>query len=113
MTEIDGSQSLVASPIADLVAGNARPEKLFDFDQSLAANFTFSPDGKSLYGSSYYSGVSNVYRYDLEQRDMFVLTNAETGFFRPQPLSADELFALRYSGRASSRSRSRTARSRR
>jgi sugar lactone lactonase YvrE len=98
LTEIDGSQSLVAYSTEALVAGTAQPEKLFDFDQSLAANFTFSPDGKSLYGSSYYSGVSNVYRYDLERREMFVLTNGETGFFRPQPLSPDELFALRYSG---------------
>ena len=99
VAEIDGSQSLVLYRVADLVAGKVEPEKLFDFDESLAANFTFSPDGKSLYGSSYYSGASNVYRYDLEQRDMFVLTNAETGYFRPQPLSADELFALRYTGK--------------
>jgi hypothetical protein len=99
MAEIDGSQSLVGFRIEELVAGNVAPVRLYDFDESLAANFTFSPDGKSLYGTSYYSGASNIYRYDLEQEDMFVLTNAETGYFRPTPLSKDELFALRYTGK--------------
>jgi hypothetical protein len=99
LAEIDGSQNLMLFRVEDLLAGRNAPEKLFDFDESLAANFVFSPDGKSLYGTSYYSGASNVYRYDLEQRDIFVLTNAETGYFRPQPLSDDELFALRYTGK--------------
>ena len=27
--------------------------------------FVFSPDGRYLYGSSYYTGVSNIFRYDL------------------------------------------------
>ena len=27
--------------------------------------FIFSPDGKSLYGTSYYTGVSNVFRFDI------------------------------------------------
>ena len=98
MAEVDGSQSLVLFRIEDLLADKVAPEKLFDFDESLAQNFTFSRDGKNLHGSSYYSGVSNVYRYDLEKREMFVLSNVETGLFRPQELSADELLAFRYSG---------------
>ena len=96
--EVNGSQSLVLFGVEDLLEDRIAPEKLFDFDESLAQNFTFSLDGKNLYGSSYYSGVSNVYRYDLEQREMFVLSNVETGLFRPQELSDDELLAFRYSG---------------
>jgi hypothetical protein len=98
LAEIDGSQSLVLFRLEDLARGRTEPEKLFDFAESLAANFTFSRDGKNLYGSSYYSGVSNLYRYDLEKRDMFVLSNVETGLFRPQELGEGELFAYRYSG---------------
>ena len=59
----------------------------------------FSPDGKYLYGTSYYTGVSNIYRYEIASGKIDAVTNTETGFFRPVPLSADELFALRYTGR--------------
>jgi len=98
LAEIDGSQSLVRFSMRDLARRRVEPEELFDFGGSLAANFTFSEDGRNLYGSSYYSGVSNIYRYDLEKREMFVMSNAETGLFRPQELSSDELLAFRYTG---------------
>ena len=44
------------------------PEVLFEFGDWSPSNFVFSPDGRFLYGSSYYSGVSNVYRYDVARR---------------------------------------------
>ena len=37
----------------------------FDFGPSVPSGFVFSPDGRYLYGSSYYTGVSNIFRYDL------------------------------------------------
>ncbi len=61
-------------------------------------NFVFSPDGRFLYGSSYYTGVSNIFRYELATKKVEAVTNAETGFFRPLPLGGDELIVFRYSG---------------
>ena len=70
----------------------------FDFGTSVPNGFVFSPDGRYLYGSSYYTGVSNIFRYDLQARKVDAITNAETGFFRPMPLGDDSLIVFRYSG---------------
>ena len=61
--------------------------------------FVFSPDGRYLYGSSYYTGVSNIFRYDLEAKKVEAVTNTETGFFRPVPLADGRLLVFRYTGR--------------
>jgi len=96
LTKSSGKQSLVTIDTGELISGNAEPQVLSDFEDSSPANFVFSPDGRYLYGSSFYSGVSNLYRVDLETKEVQVITNADTGYFRPVPLSANELFAFRY-----------------
>lgn len=98
-TEISGKQSLVMADTEALLAGDKTLATLYDFEYSSPANFVFSPDGKYLYGSSFYSGVSNIYRYDLETRDISPLTNCDTGFFRPVPLPDGSLAALRYTSK--------------
>ena len=97
LAEVSGRQSLIRLPIDSLLAGDHSYETLFDFDRSIPANFTFSADGRYLYGSSYYTGVSNVFRYDLEVGRMEVMSNDDIGLFRPFPISADSLFVFRYS----------------
>jgi hypothetical protein len=96
LTRPSGSQSLVLMKTAALLAGDAGYEMLSDFENSSPATFVFSPDGRYLYGSSFYSGVSNLYRVDLETKDVKVITNADTGYFRPVPLAGEELLALRF-----------------
>jgi len=87
MSDLSGSERLVKLAIAAIQAGTATPEDLFDFGNWSPSNFVFSPDGRYLYGSSYYSGVSNIFRYDFSTNEMEPLSNAETGFFRPVPLA--------------------------
>jgi hypothetical protein len=100
MSEIDGSQKLVLLNVAALRAKtNPKPETLDDFGEWPPSNFVFSPDGKFLFGSSYYSGVSNIYRYDLTRRVTEPLSNTETGFFKPVPLPGDSVLVFRYSAR--------------
>ena len=70
------------------------------------------PTAKYLYGSSYYTGVSNIFRYDLATGKLEAVSNTETGFFRPVPLGGDSLVVFRYTGRASCRPASRRGRSR-
>ncbi len=98
IAEADGTQRLVAFEVATMLEAEIEETTLFDFETASPANFTFSPDGRYLYGTSYYSGVSNVYRYDLVEDDMSALSNAETGFFRPVPLNDQELLVFNYSG---------------
>jgi hypothetical protein len=97
MSELSGDQRLVRMKTASLLRGDATPEVLYDFDEWSPSNFVFSSDGNFLYGSSYYSGVSNIYRFDLTNKRMQPLSNAETGFFKPVPLAGDSLIAFEYS----------------
>ena len=96
IAEINGSQKLVRARIEDLLDGNDEYETLFEFDTSNPEGFVHSPDGRSLYGSSYYSGVSNILKYDFADSTLYAVTNAETGYFRPIPMGSDSLIAFRY-----------------
>jgi hypothetical protein len=60
--------------------------------------FTFSPDGQYLYGSSYFTGVSNIFRYRLADKALDAVSNADVGFFHPVSLPDGKLMVLRYSG---------------
>jgi hypothetical protein len=96
---IDGRQEVRVFSTASIASGDAEDVVArFDFGNSVPNGFVFSADGRYLYGSSYYTGASNIFRYDLETRKLDALTNAETGLFRPIPLGGDALIAFRYSG---------------
>jgi hypothetical protein len=96
LTRPSGNQSLVTVDIDALIAGKVEPQMISDFEDSSPANFVFSADGRYLFGSSFYSGVSNLYRVNLQTKDVQAITNADTGYFRPVPLSTDELLAFRF-----------------
>ena len=81
-----------------LLKGDATPFAEFDFGSAVPDNFVFSPDGRYLYGSSYYTGASNIFRYEIATKKVEAVTNAETGFVRPIPLGNDELIVFRYTG---------------
>ena len=99
LATISGQQLLIKMNVDSLMKGKTDFDTLFDFETSLPANFTFSENGRYLIGSSYYSGVSNIYRYDLEQDDIVAMSNCESGFFRPIPFSEDSLIVFRYTGK--------------
>jgi hypothetical protein len=98
MSEANADQFLRVWDIDRLAQGDLRPLSESKFGQSIPESFVFSPDGRFLYGSSYYTGVSNVYRYDIGSGDLVAMSNAETGFFRPVPLSDGRLLVLTYTG---------------
>ncbi len=98
-TEVNGRQKLIQMDTKKLLAGDSSFAVIYDFEFSSPESFTFSADGRYLYGSSYYSGVSNIYRYDFGRKEMEIVSNAETGFFRPVPVSEDSLIAMCYTGK--------------
>ena len=91
-----GREKLIQMSIENLRQGRRDYTVIFDFENSSPANFIFSPDGRFIFGSSYYSGVSNIYRYDVEREDMSIISNCETGCFRPMPISEDMVLVMRY-----------------
>jgi DNA-binding beta-propeller fold protein YncE len=81
-----------------LRTGDVTPLAQFDVGGGVPNDFVFSPDGRFLYGSSYFTGVSNIFRYDLATKKLDAVTNTDSGFFRPIPLGGDELIVFRYTG---------------
>ncbi|MEO6582451.1 MAG: hypothetical protein ABIN68_06560, partial [Sphingomicrobium sp.] len=82
---VDGKQSVKVWKRADLEQGNAEDTvATLSLAPAIPENFTFTPDGKALLGNAYYTGVSNVFRLDIATGKYEALTNAATGFFRPQ-----------------------------
>ena len=96
---IDGKQSVKVWKREDLEAGDSEsPVASLSLPPSVPENFTFTPDGKALLGNSYYTGVSNVIRLDIASGKHDLLTNASTGFFRPQLRPDGSLFVYEYTG---------------
>jgi hypothetical protein len=95
---IRGKHSLQVHAIEDLLANDLKPEQEFNFGDTLPEGFTFSPDGRFLFGSSFYTGVSNLFRFEVATGDLEAVSNAETGFFRPVPIDNETLVAYTYTG---------------
>ncbi len=98
MGEISGDQFLRIFRIEDLVRGDANAINQFDFGTAIPEGFVFSPDGKYLFGTSYYTGISNVFRYEVANGALEGVSNAETGYFRPIPLENGKLIVFEYTG---------------
>lgn len=99
ITDLSGKQKLVRFSIDELRKGEAQSELLHDFEYNTPGNFVYSTDGRYLYGSSYYTGASNLFRYDFETKKLDAISNAETGFFRPVPLPDGSLIAFEYTSK--------------
>jgi len=98
--EINGTQSVRVWNLPAL-EGSGEPEEVarLDLPPSTPEGFTFAPDSKSLYGTSYYTGVSNVFRFDIASQKYDVLSNASTGFFRPMLRPDGQLMVYEYTGK--------------
>jgi hypothetical protein len=96
--EINGDHTLQVWETAGLVEGHVEPVEKTDFGTSVPSNFVFSPDGKYLFGSTYYTGASNIFRYELATDEIEAVSNSETGLFRPIPLEDGSLIVFRYTG---------------
>jgi hypothetical protein len=79
-----------------LLNGDATPLRKFEFGSAVPEGFVFSRDGRYLYGSSYYTGVSNIYRYEVATGKLEPMSNAALGFFRPLPLDDENLLVFHY-----------------
>ena len=98
MSEVNGDQFLRVWELDKLLRGDIKPLSEFRFGQSVPESFVFSKDGRYLYGSSYYTGVSNIFRYEVATGAVEAVSNAESGFFRPVPLDDGRLLVLMYTG---------------
>ncbi len=93
-----GEQFVRVWPLAKVLAGDMTAKSEFRWGESAPEGFVFSPDGRHLFGSAYYTGVSNIFRYEVATGQVEAVSNAETGFFRPVPLSDGRMVVFSYSG---------------
>lgn len=96
---VDGKQSVKVWKRADIEQGDAEnPVATLSLSPAIPENFAFTPDGKALLGTAYFTGVSNVFRFDIASGEYQALTNASTGFFRPQLRPDGSLLVYDYTG---------------
>src|SRR5262249_28972094 len=73
--KINAEQSVRVFKLKDLTLDKADDIAHFEFGTSVPEGFVFSPDGRYLYGSSYYTGVSNIYRFDIAASKIEAVSN--------------------------------------
>lgn len=95
---VGGNSCLIRLEVDRLLAGDASYDILHEFPAGGPANFLFSLDGSALYGTSYQTGVSNVFRYEFASGAMDCVTNGDSGWFRPLQVSRDSLLAFEFTG---------------
>ncbi len=96
LSDVSGHQKLILYRTKDLLLGDAHFKELYEFEENAMSNFVFSHDDHYLYGTSWYTGVSNVFRINVETREAELVSNVETGFFRPTPVGDDSLLVYEY-----------------
>ena len=98
-SEVDGTQTMRVWRLDSLNPdGDPQEVTRLSLPPSVPEGFTFAPDGRTMYGTSYYTGASNVFRYDVATGKYDVVSNASTGFFRPMAQPDGSLIAYEYSG---------------
>ena len=96
--EVNGDQFLRVYRVSDMGESEVKPIAQFDFGTAIPEGFVFSPDSRYLFGSSYYTGVSNIFRYEIASGEIEAVSNAETGFFRPIPMDDGTLIVYEFTG---------------
>ena len=96
--DIEGQHSLQVHTIENLLSEQQEPIASYNFGNAIPESFVFSKDGRYLYGSSYYTGVSNIFRFELENDGFEAISNTETGYFRPIPIDDKTLIVFSYTG---------------
>lgn len=94
--KISGEQSIVLIDIEKLNKGEGL-EYLKLTSDGTPENISWSQDGKTIYWNAYTNGVSNIYKFNLDEGKVTPLSHSIKGLFRPIEISSDSLFAFEYS----------------
>ncbi|MDD3032962.1 MAG: hypothetical protein PHT25_00065 [Bacteroidales bacterium] len=96
LSGVKGEQSLVMIDIKELEKGKQNMETLYSMSDNTLSQFKFADNDSSVVGTSYYTGVSNVWRINLSDKRFELLSNTETGMFMPVQISRDSLIVLKF-----------------
>jgi 6-phosphogluconolactonase (cycloisomerase 2 family) len=96
VSDLNGNQILIIYQIENLLNSSFEGDTLFNFEVASPQSFRFTDDGKYLFGSSYYTGVSNIFRVNVETKEIAAMSNSVTGLFRPTYIDEEKLFAFNF-----------------
>lgn len=96
VSDLAGNQALLLYKIEDLRNEVFTPDTIFNFDVASPQSFRFTDDGKYLYGTSFYTGVSNIFRVEVATKKIIAMSNSITGLFRPTFIDSTKLFAFNF-----------------
>lgn len=92
---LNGEQLLVRFDIHRLEKADFAMDTLYVLDDANLGEFRFTKDDAALIGTSYYTGVSNIWRYDFQSKEMTLMSNTDIGLFAPIEVG-DSLIALAF-----------------
>ena len=92
----NGEHTLELFRTEDLANALFKPEKLVTWEDCNLGQFRFSLDDRYLIGSSYYTGVSNIWQVDIETHETQMLSNTDIGLFAPIETEPGKLLALEF-----------------
>jgi len=92
----NGEHSLILFNLKDLESANHSYRTLVTLDNCNLNGFRFSLDDSQLLGSSYYTGVSNLWSVNVDDGQMQLLSNSSSGLFTPLEYAKDSLMALEF-----------------
>ena len=92
----NGEHSLLLFRTEDLEQALFKYDNLITWEDSNLGQFRFSLDDRYLIGSSYYTGVSNLWQIEIESGEMQMLSNTDIGLFAPLETSPGKLLALQF-----------------
>jgi len=96
LTGVKGEQSLILFKTEELEKGIKKYQVVYELEDNTLTQFQFSPDDRFLIGTSYYTGVSNVFRIPIDGSNFQLLSNSESGFFMPLQINNDSLLVLQF-----------------
>lgn len=94
---LKGENSIIVFNTRDLDNASFSYNTVLTLNDSNLSQFRFSPDGTKLIGSSYYTGVANIWAVGLEDGKMHLLSNTQTGLFAPYLMGNDTIYAMQFS----------------
>lgn len=96
ISDIQGNHKLALFDFDNINRKGFSYSEPIDFEDSAPNHFVFSPDSKQLFGSSYYTGVSNIFQHNIQENESRIVSHTDVGFFRPCYIGGDSLIALKF-----------------
>ena len=91
----NGQQSIIVFDTETMIEDSSFGYQIISSSGS-PENPSWSRDGKVLYWNAYTNGVSNIYRYDSNDKSLKAISHTITGLFRPIEISPDSIFAFEF-----------------